>query len=90
MSVHFRRFKYDEYKKGITKLMWLIPFPFKIKIKTNHDPANSKEVLYKLVGVVAHIGTGGNYGHYVSYIKINKQWFMFNDEEIKEVEDYML
>lgn len=85
LSVHLRRFKYDETRKGITKLMWLIPFPFKIKIKTNHDTANSKEMLYKLVGVVAHIGNGGNYGHYISYIKINKQWFLFNDDEIKEV-----
>jgi ubiquitin C-terminal hydrolase len=40
--------------------------------------------------VVAHIGTGGSYGHYVSYIKINNQWFYFNDDEIIEVDDYML
>ena len=46
--------------------------------------------MYKLVGVVAHIGSGGNYGHYISYVKINKQWFMFNDDEISEVDDFML
>jgi ubiquitin C-terminal hydrolase len=26
--------------------------------------------MYKLVGVVAHLGQGENYGHYISYIKI--------------------
>lgn len=35
LSVHLRRFKYDEIRKGIVKLLWLIPFPQKIKIKTN-------------------------------------------------------
>ena len=35
LSVHLRRFKYDETRKGIIKLMWLIPFPLKTKIKTN-------------------------------------------------------
>lgn len=38
LSVHLRRFKYDETRKGIIKLMWLIPFPQKTKIRTNHNP----------------------------------------------------
>lgn len=37
LSVHLRRFKYDETRKGIIKLMWLIPFPYKIKIKSNYS-----------------------------------------------------
>jgi ubiquitin C-terminal hydrolase len=36
--------------------------------------------MYKLVGVVAHLGKGENYGHYISYIKIGKQWFLINDD----------
>jgi ubiquitin carboxyl-terminal hydrolase 5/13 len=35
-----------------------------------------------LVGVVVHLGTGENYGHYLSYIKIGTKWYIFNDDEI--------
>lgn len=41
LSVHLRRFKYDETRKGIIKLMWLIPFPYKIKIKSNYQTGDS-------------------------------------------------
>ena len=44
----------------------------------------------RLVGVIAHLGQGENYGHYMSYVRIGKKWFIFNDDEITEVEDYML
>lgn len=46
--------------------------------------------MYRLVGVVAHIGSGGNYGHYICYVKIGKQWYLFNDDEMEQVDDYML
>lgn len=82
LSIHLRRFKYDESKKGITKLNWQIPFPYKLKIKTNYSEEDVKEGLYKLVGVVVHLGTGENYGHYISYIRIGQKWFVFNDDEI--------
>ena len=58
LSIHLRRFKYDETKQGITKLNWQIPFPFKLKIRTNYNEEDVKEGLYKLVGVVVHLGTG--------------------------------
>jgi ubiquitin C-terminal hydrolase len=57
-----------------------VPFPYKLKIKTNYSEADQKEGLYKLVGVVVHLGTGENYGHYLSYIKIGTKWFVFNDD----------
>ena len=60
---------------------WQIPFPFKLKIRTNYGE-DTKEGLYKLVGVVVHLGTGENYGHYMSYIRIGQKWFVFNDDEI--------
>lgn len=35
--MHLRRFKYDEARRSIIKLTWLIPFPYKIAIKTNYS-----------------------------------------------------
>lgn len=57
LSVHLRRFKYDEIKRGITKLVWQIPFPFKLKLKATYSE-DTADSLYKLVGVVVHLGTG--------------------------------
>ena len=58
LSVHLRRFKYDEIKKGMTKLTWQIPFSPKIIMKPNYNGKDEKSVVYKLVGVVAHLGSG--------------------------------
>ena len=44
--------------------------------------------MYRLVGAIAHIGKDGSFGHYISYIKIGKKWFLFNDDEIKHIEDF--
>lgn len=57
LSVHLRRFKYDEIKRGITKLVWQIPFPFKLKLKATYSE-ETVDSIYKLVGVVVHLGTG--------------------------------
>jgi ubiquitin C-terminal hydrolase len=90
LSVHLRRFKYDEYKRGITKLIWQIPFPFKLRVATTYSSKPNSDSMYKLVGVVVHLGTGENYGHYISYIKIGQKWFVFNDDEISETDCYLL
>jgi ubiquitin C-terminal hydrolase len=37
LSVHLRRFNYDEVRKGLIKLNWQVPFPFKLKMKTNYS-----------------------------------------------------
>lgn len=80
LSVHLRRFKYDEHKRGITKLVWQIPFPFKLRLKPTYSEKEGVELIYKLVGVVVHMGTGENYGHYLSYIRIGSKWYVFNDD----------
>jgi ubiquitin C-terminal hydrolase len=58
LSIHLRRFKYDEYKRGITKLIWQIPFPFKLKLRATYNEKDTTDSIYKLVGVVVHLGTG--------------------------------
>ena len=37
LSVHLRRFVYDETRRGIVKLNWQIPFSYKLKMKANHQ-----------------------------------------------------
>jgi ubiquitin C-terminal hydrolase len=43
---------------------------------------NKELILYDLVGVVQHLGNIEG-GHYISFTKIENDWFMFNDAEFK-------
>jgi len=48
---------------------------------------------YELNSMVIHIGSGPGMGHYVSIIKSEDKWFLFNDNEVKmisesEIESY--
>lgn len=64
----------QEYEKEIEKLQSKIS-SFKFKTKIN----------YNLKGVIIHEGDV-NYGHYFSFIKINEQWFKFDDLRVDEIE----
>jgi ubiquitin carboxyl-terminal hydrolase 4/11/15 len=42
------------------------------------------KMLYELYGVCNHFGSDGM-GHYNSFIKVNKKWYCFDDEEVYEI-----
>ena len=44
---------------------------------------------YNLFGIIHHLGDINN-GHYFSEIKINENWFLFNDSEVKKLENINL
>jgi len=47
------------------------------------DPGNC---LYDLTGVIVHKGDSRcDSGHYYSYVKVNRSWFKFDDENVFEV-----
>ena len=35
---------------------------------------------YELMGIVSHLGSSTTVGHYVAHIRVNGEWFIFNDE----------
>ncbi len=39
--------------------------------------------MYDLVSFVVHCGVGLNRGHYVSVVKSNGFWFLFDDEQVE-------
>lgn len=41
---------------------------------------------YEVVGMVQHIGTSVNGGHYVSYVKKNTDWFFCDDPSVKKID----
>jgi ubiquitin C-terminal hydrolase len=49
---------------------------------TSHD----SDELYKLIGVFVHFGFNAYSGHYEVYLKIENQWYEFNDEDVRRVD----
>ena len=52
---------------------------------------NNKEgYLYKLIGVVTHLGESGASGHFIAYCKspIDKKWYQYNDDLVTKVNDF--
>lgn len=39
--------------------------------------------LYNLRSIVVHLGSGNDFGHYISLIKKGDKWFIFNDEKVE-------
>ena len=40
---------------------------------------------YDLFGIIIHIGNSPNRGHYTAFIKMNEQWFYYNDSQVYKV-----
>jgi ubiquitin carboxyl-terminal hydrolase 8 len=37
---------------------------------------------YELFGVAVHLGSGVG-GHYISYVKVNKKWYLCDDTKVR-------
>ena len=40
---------------------------------------------YDLFGIIIHIGNSPNRGHYTTFIKMNEEWFYYNDSHVYKV-----
>lgn len=52
--------------------------------KIEDNSIDDKKGKYELIGIVCHIGANSNCGHYVSHVKKDKHWVMFNDNKVFE------
>lgn len=73
------------------KLVDFIEFPLYLNMCSYCDPSDADgevpDVIYELIGIVAHKGTV-NEGHYVSITKVaGGQWFKFNDSMVTSVKE---
>ena len=49
--------------------------------------ANSGKFKYQLKAIINHIGNA-SFGHYITFIKINNQWFGFNDMTVVKMGEF--
>ncbi|RKF73022.1 putative ubiquitin carboxyl-terminal hydrolase 8 [Golovinomyces cichoracearum] len=88
LCIQFKRFK--QTVNGAFKLSTKVLFPLKIemlrftnhcKIKDVRKSSLARECTYELQSVVEHVGELKK-GHYISYSRVGKQWFKFNDHKV--------
>ena len=88
--MHIKRFKYNEQLQAFMKLGYRVAFPLELRL-VNTVTAESVDVsgdplsMYELIAVVVHIGSGARYGHYISMIKVNGEWHLYDDENITPI-----
>ena len=81
-----KRFKYDERQNTMRKLNYKIAFPLELKLAPNYEE-NSPRQRFILRAIIAHIGSGSQYGHYFCVLKNKGKWYKFDDQDISIVEE---
>lgn len=77
------RFAYDYHYDENVKIYDYFEFYEEIDLSSYiHDDSDDSK--YELLAVYVHFGLRGNYGHYKVYMKIEDQWYEFNDEIVQK------
>ena len=67
----------------------LIIYDELIDLKSYSDtPTKEKNLEYKLIGTIHHNGNL-QYGHYYSNIKIENEWYEFNDSLVTKIKNFV-
>ncbi|CCD22325.1 putative ubiquitin-specific protease UBP9 NDAI_0A01670 [Naumovozyma dairenensis CBS 421] len=86
LALHLKRFKYSEVKNTNIKLFNKVYYPLTLNVASTFD--SSIEKAYELTGVVIHMGSSPQHGHYVSLCKNDKfGWLLFDDETVESVSE---
>eukprot|EP00128_Syssomonas_multiformis_P002422 Colp12_sorted_trinity150504_noHs@9728 len=83
LALHLKRFKYIEELQRYKKLSYRVVFPLELKLFNTSDDAPDPDTLYDLFAVVIHVGSGPNHGHYISIVKSQKYWLIFDDDSVE-------
>ncbi|KAI7982279.1 Ubiquitin carboxyl-terminal hydrolase 3 [Camellia lanceoleosa] len=84
LVIHLKHFKYVEQLGQNKNLSYRVVFPLELKLSNTMEDADSE---YSLFAVVIHVGSGPNYGHYVSLVKSHDHWLFFDDENVEIIDE---
>ncbi|KAI8986318.1 hypothetical protein BDB01DRAFT_720441 [Pilobolus umbonatus] len=87
LALHLKRFKYQEQLQKYIKLTYRVVFPFELRLFNTSDDTEDADRMYELWAFVVHIGSGPHHGHYVTIVKNNGQWLMFDDEIVTQIQE---
>lgn len=49
------------------------------------EPKYSSYSKYSIFAIILHLGKHMNEGHYICIVKRNKNWYLCDDEDVKEI-----
>ncbi|GAB5588107.1 hypothetical protein Unana1_03007 [Umbelopsis nana] len=87
LALHLKRFKYQEQLQKYIKLTYRIVFPFELRLFNTCDDTEDPDRMYELWACVIHIGSGPHHGHYVTIIKSNGKWMLFDDDIVTSINE---
>ncbi|KAI6188585.1 Ubiquitin carboxyl-terminal hydrolase [Aphelenchoides besseyi] len=87
LALHLKRFKYMEHLNRYTKLSYRVLFPLELRLFNLKDDTTVNDKLYDLVAVVVHCGSTPNRGHYITLVKSQSFWLLFDDDIVDKIEE---
>ncbi|KAG0011313.1 hypothetical protein BGZ81_002245, partial [Podila clonocystis] len=87
LSLHLKRFKYQEALQKYVKLSYRVSFPLELRLFNTVDDMEDPDRIYDLNAFVVHIGSGPHHGHYVAVVKHQDRWLLFDDETVETIEE---
>ncbi|CAD6188125.1 unnamed protein product [Caenorhabditis auriculariae] len=86
LALHLKRFKYVDQLNRHTKLSYRVLFPLELRLFNVSDDATNSDRMYDLVAAVVHCGATPNRGHYITLVKSNSFWLLFDDDIVEKME----
>lgn len=86
LALHLKRFKYLDQLNRHTKLSYRVLFPMELRLFNVSDDASNGDRLYDLVATVVHCGATPNRGHYITLVKSNNFWLLFDDDIVEKMD----
>ncbi|KAF9975410.1 hypothetical protein BGZ73_000974 [Actinomortierella ambigua] len=87
LSLHLKRFKYQEALQKYVKLSYRVAFPLELRLFNTVDDMEDPDRIYDLFAFVVHIGSGPHHGHYVAVVKNGDKWLLFDDDTVETIEE---
>ncbi|KAF9351655.1 hypothetical protein BGX34_000430 [Mortierella sp. NVP85] len=87
LSLHLKRFKYQEALQKYVKLSYRVSFPMELRLFNTVDDMEDPDRIYDLNAFVVHVGSGPHHGHYVAVVKHNERWLLFDDETVETIDE---
>ncbi|CAL2036873.1 unnamed protein product [Caenorhabditis brenneri] len=86
LALHLKRFKYVDSLNRHTKLSYRVVFPLELRLFNVSDDAVYGDRMYDLVATVVHCGATPNRGHYITLVKSNSFWLVFDDDIVEKLD----
>ncbi|KAF1761258.1 hypothetical protein GCK72_009512 [Caenorhabditis remanei] len=86
LALHLKRFKYVDSLNRHTKLSYRVVFPLELRLFNVSDDAEHGDRMYDLVATVVHCGATPNRGHYITLVKSNSFWLVFDDDIVEKLD----